>query len=70
MDILEEFTDDVNEINISYKNILGTLDFNRFTKLTKLNCSNNNITHLPKILPTNLKILNISRNKIHILPKL
>jgi Leucine-rich repeat (LRR) protein len=46
MEVLEKFADDINEIDISNKNILGPLDFSRFTKLTKLKCSNNKITSL------------------------
>ncbi len=44
--ILDQFADDVTEINISKKKIVGILDFKRFTKLTKLNCSYNKITSL------------------------
>ncbi len=44
--ILDQFADDVTEINITTKNIKGTLDFARFTKLIKLNCSCNKITSL------------------------
>ena len=46
MDILKEFPDDIMEIDINYKKIEGILDFGRFTKLTKLNCNNNQITSL------------------------
>ncbi len=44
--ILDQFTDDVTEININSKKIVGILDFSRFTKLTKLDCSYNEITSL------------------------
>ncbi len=41
MDILNKFSDDVTEIDISHKNIIGSPDFSRFTKLKKLNCNFN-----------------------------
>ena len=63
MNILDQFTDDVIEINISYKKIIGILDFKRFTKLTKLNCSLNEITSLDN-LPNSLIELHCSKNKI------
>ncbi len=44
--ILNLFADDVTEISISNKKIVGILDFMRFTKLTKLHCSYNKITSL------------------------
>ena len=49
MNILDEFADDVTEIDISHKNIEGILDFKRFTKLTKLNCSYNQISSLDNL---------------------
>jgi len=49
MNILNQFADDVTEIDISSKNIEGILDFKRFTKLTKLNCCNNKITSLDNL---------------------
>ncbi len=63
MDILDQFADDVTEINISYKNIEGILDFKRFTKLTKLVCNYNEITSLNN-LSNSLITLNCSCNKI------
>ncbi len=44
--ILDQFADDVTEIYITNKKIVGILDFKRFTKLIELNCSGNNITNL------------------------
>jgi hypothetical protein len=41
MNILNELADDVLEIDISKKDILGTIDFSRFTKLLKLDCNIN-----------------------------
>ncbi len=61
--ILDQFADDVTEINIYKKNIDGSLDFARFTKLTKLNCNNNKITSL-KNLPNSLIKLDCSINNI------
>jgi Leucine-rich repeat (LRR) protein len=63
MDILEEFPYDIIEIDISYRYIEGSLDFNRFTKLTKLNCNNNQITSLDN-LPNSLIELKCGYNKI------
>jgi hypothetical protein len=49
INILDEFADDVTEINISHKNIKGPLDFKRFTKLIKLDCNCNKITSLDNL---------------------
>ncbi len=49
MNILDQFTDDVTEINISNENIKGTLNFSRFTKLKILKCNSNEITSLDNI---------------------
>ncbi len=51
MDILDQFADDVTEIDISNKSIKGTLDFTRFSKLIKLNCYYNKITNLDNLVP-------------------
>jgi hypothetical protein len=50
MNILDEFADDVTQINISKKNIEGSLDFARFTKLIKLDCYSNKITSLDNLV--------------------
>ncbi len=63
MNILNQFADDVTEIDIFRKNIKGTLDFKRFTKLKKLNCYSNEITSLNN-LPNSLIELNCCNNKI------
>ncbi len=63
MDILDEFADDVTEININSKKIEGILDFSRFTKLINLNCDSNNISNLDN-LPNSLIKLNCRFNKI------
>ncbi len=63
MDILDQFADDVTEINISHKYIVGILDFTRFTKLVKLNCGSNEITSLDN-LPNSLIELHCIWNKI------
>jgi len=63
MNILDEFADDVTQININSKKIVGILDFRipfslekvsvpkgtRFTKLTELDCSYNEITSLDNL---------------------
>ncbi len=61
--ILNQFADDVTEIDISYKSIEGTLNFTRFTKLVKLKCNNSQITSLDNI-PHSLIELDCSINKI------
>jgi hypothetical protein len=64
MDILDQFADDVTEINISDKNIEGILDFKRFTKLTKLYCSENKIETLNN-LPETLRVLTCYDNEFY-----
>ncbi len=63
INILDEFADDVTEINISHKNIKGPLDFKRFTKLIKLDCNCNKITSLDN-LPNSIIKLRCYNNKI------
>ncbi len=63
MDILNQFADDVTEINISHKNIKGTLNFSRFTKLKILKCNSNEITSLDN-LPNSLTKLYCTNNEI------
>ncbi len=57
MNILDEFADDVTEININSKKIVGILDFSRFTKLTKLDCGDNQITSLDNLPSSLVKII-------------
>jgi Leucine-rich repeat (LRR) protein len=61
--ILDQFADDVTEIDIGYKNIVGILDFKRFTKLIKLDCYDNQIICLNN-LPNSLIKLSCYHNKI------
>jgi Leucine-rich repeat (LRR) protein len=61
--ILDQFADNVTEIDISNKKIVGILDFKRFTKLTKLDCSYNKIRSLDN-LPNSLIVLDCSYNQI------
>ncbi len=63
MDILDQFADDVTEININFKNIVGSLNFERFTKLKILYCTNNFITSLEN-LPNSLIELDCDSNEI------
>ncbi len=63
MNILNEFDDDVTEIDIHYQNVSGDLDFSRFTKLIKLNCGNNKITSINN-LSNSLIELNCIYNQI------
>ncbi len=61
--ILNQYSPNITELNISYKNIKGSLDLSKFTKLSKLNCNNNHITSLYN-LPSSLTILYCGSNKI------
>ena len=61
--ILDQFADDVVEIDIWNKKIEGILDFSRFSKLIKLNCCNNQITSLDN-LPNSLIELHCGWNQI------
>ncbi len=61
--ILDQFADDVVEIDIWNKKIEGTLDFSRFSKLIKLNCRYNKITNLDN-LPNSLIELSCYNNQI------
>ncbi len=67
--ILDQFADDVTEIDISNKNIKGSLDFARFSKLTVLYCNDNKITSLDN-LPDSLIKLYCNLNKISSLDNL
>lgn len=42
--ILEQYDDNIKELDISNKNITGIIDLSRFKNLIKLNCSGNKIT--------------------------
>lgn len=44
--ILEQYEDNIKELDISNKNITGTIDLSRFKNLIKLNCSGNKITKI------------------------
>ncbi len=57
MDVLNNFSDEVLEIDISNKDIIGHLDFSRFTKLKQINCGYNKIISLDN-LPNSLIELN------------
>ncbi len=63
INILAKFADDVTEININSKKIVGILDFKRFTKLTKLDCGWNEITSLDNF-PNSLIELICNHNEI------
>ncbi len=81
--ILDQFADDVTEIDINHKSIDDVLDFRipfslekvsvpketRFTKLIELSCNNNEITCLDN-LPNSLSKLYCSYNKISSLDNL
>ena len=63
MSILDNFNNDVIEINISNKNINESLDFSKFTKLQTLDCSYNKIIQLNN-LPNSLQTLYCINNQI------
>jgi Leucine-rich repeat (LRR) protein len=46
IDLLNEYPNDITELDKSKKNIKGILDLSKFCKLTKLNCSRNNINQI------------------------
>lgn len=71
---IEEYFDslpnNIEEITICYRGLTYLPDLRRFKKLKKLDCSNNNLTSLPR-LPKKLKDLNCSKNELtclHTLP--
>jgi Leucine-rich repeat (LRR) protein len=61
----------VKQININNNNIkfINKLPFDLPHNLEVFNCSNNQLTELPRLPPT-LKILNCENNKLQYLPKL
>ncbi|WP_430412057.1 leucine-rich repeat domain-containing protein [Kordia sp.] len=65
--ILGAAVDQVNDLNISNKNISDLTGIEAFTSLQILNCSNNNLTSLNLISNTNLTILNCSSNALQYL---
>ena len=64
---LDSLPDDLNEIDVSNKNLDYLPDLSRFKKLKILYCSSNNLTSLP-VLPKNLKELYCGYNKLSSLP--
>lgn len=63
MEFLSKFPKDVLKINISEKDVKGSLDFSKFTSLKKINCSKNMINNLIN-LPSSVKELNCGWNHI------
>jgi Leucine-rich repeat (LRR) protein len=61
--ILENYDTTSIELDLSNKNIQRTLSLNKFKKLEKINCSNNQITSLIAI-PKNIKSIKCSNNLI------
>lgn len=59
---------DVVSIDLSSKNLYSLPDLSRFTNLQILNCSNNNICHLPPF-NKNLKFVDCSFNRLKSLPE-
>ena len=66
---LDSLPDDVENINVSYKNLDYLPDLSIFKNLQYLFCHNNNLTSLP-VLPDNLKELNCYNNNLTSLPVL
>ncbi len=67
-EILNQYPNDITELNISNKNIKGVIDLSKFTHLTKLNCKSNSIKYI--ILPNKLIEINCGSNKIKALNNL
>ena len=59
--MLSNYSEDVEEINISNNRLTQLPDLSRFKKLQTLFCSINQLTHLPP-LPSTLQILVSSKN--------
>ncbi len=59
--ILNNYSYDIVELNITKKNIYGILNFEKFNKLQKINCSSNFILEI-KNFPPNLLVLNCDYN--------
>ena len=63
IELLNQYSSNITELNLSSKNISGILDLSKFQDLIKLNCSNNKITNLEN-LSKKLKSLNFFDNNI------
>ena len=63
MEYLDSLPSNVEEINISYRNLHILPDLSRFTCLQKLYCSQNQLTRLNN-LPSTLQELNCSLNQL------
>ena len=66
---LNSLPDDVEIIDLSYKNLTYIPSLKRFTKLRRLDCYHNNLTALPE-LNHNLDTLSCNNNQLTALPKL
>jgi len=66
---LNSLPDDVEKIDVSFRNLYYLPNLSRFKKLETLFCNSNNLTSLP-VLPKNLKKLYCSDNKLTSLPNL
>ena len=66
---LNSLPDDIEEINVFYKELSYLPDLSRFTNLKYLYCSHNKLVFLP-LLPNSLKYLNCSHNQLVSLPLL
>jgi Leucine-rich repeat (LRR) protein len=66
---LNSLDKNITELNISYRHLITFPDVSSFTKLKKIDCSNNNIIFiLSMFLPTNLEYLDCSFNKLNHIP--
>src|SRR4051812_19991145 len=64
----KEERSNIKELNISKKNLTGSLDCSDFINLEKLNCSQNQLTNLNLTGCVKLKELDCSNNNITNLP--
>ena len=60
--MLSNYSDDVEEINISYNGLTSLPDLSRFTNLKRFYCNHNQLTFIPP-LPSTLQRLECSNNQ-------
>ena len=68
-DYLNSLPDDIETIDVSYKDLTYLPSLKRFYKLKNLACNYNKLTALPE-LPPSLKILYCFNNQLTVLPEL
>lgn len=66
--ILKDYSDDVETIQLGFKNLTSLPDLSRFTKMMTLYCEHNDLIELPDNLQDSLFILYCHFNKLTYLP--